>query len=97
MTLLRSENEAVCFQALISGGVDIVAVDYLSGEAAIAELGIGEQIVENTAFASVQTVHAIAPNSASAGVTAIQALNAGLEEIARSGEWQQIIALGLTR
>ena len=97
VTLLRAENETVCFEAMQAGGVDIVAVDYLSGEAAIRKLGIADEVVENAGFSSVQSLHAISPKTTSGSGAAIQAFNEGLEGIARSGEWQKIITVGLQR
>lgn len=80
-----------CFDDLMSGLVDAVAIDRHEAREVIAELDEGSYLLEATDLATSQTMHAIAPTARADAVAALNSIDQGTGALMGSGMWFEII------
>ncbi|PWE31389.1 peptidoglycan-binding protein LysM [Maritimibacter sp. 55A14] len=97
ITLYRPVRVADCFDALMGGTVDIVAIDSLVGTDMIEFMGLTNEIVENQNLGKVSALHVLVHKDNSRGKETLDLLNAGLREMVGSGEWYDIVSSALRR
>lgn len=84
-----------CFKGLIDGTYDIATVESQATVSVIKDLGIEDQVVENTYITSIQAISAMSHKSNPHGKEYLEYLNKGLLEMRESGEWYDIISSSL--
>ncbi len=84
-----------CFKGLIDGTYDIATVESQATVSVIKDLGIADQIVENTYVTSIQEISAMSHKSNPHGKDYLAMLNKGLLEMRESGEWYDVISSSL--
>jgi hypothetical protein len=97
VTLLRPVEVSDCFAALAAGEVDLVSIDAEVGDAAIAKLGLAEEIEQNPQLLTLQSLHVIAYKGNARAVDMIGKIDAGVIEMYESGEWYDIVSTALTQ
>jgi hypothetical protein len=97
ISLTRPTRVTDCFEALVNGEVDLVAIDAEVGDAAIAELGLVAKIDQNPHLSTLQSLHIIAHKSNLRAVDMLVRLDAGIVEMYESGEWYEIVSSALSR
>ena len=84
-----------CFEFLMDGSVDLIALDTRAGAKAITALSLEGQVSENPVLSSISplqvAVHTENPNAEGL----IEILNTGLREMQHSGEWRDMISKSL--
>ena len=80
-----------CFQMLMEGQVDAVALNALSGSSTIAAMGLNRQIVALDRPLTRQALHIAVPKVHWRGTTLIYRLNSGLASLRASGRYDQIL------
>ena len=95
--LVRPALVESCFAALMQGTVDLIAIDAEVAEAAITRLGLTADIEENPYLTTVQSLHVIAHKSNERAIATIGLLNEGITEMARSGEWYDVVSTALAQ
>lgn len=96
-TLVRPLTAQECFARLMTGEVDLVAIDTRAGDLVAKEMGIEFEVVENPYLYAIEPVYAVAHKGNPRGQTTIEALNKGLKAMLISGEWESIVSTGLNR
>lgn len=93
--LSQPDSAIDCFDLLMEGSVDVVALDTRAGSHAVSALGLGDQVSENAVLSSIVplqvAVHADNPNADEL----IADLNSGLILMQESGEWRDMISNAL--
>ncbi len=93
--LTQPERISDCFDMLMAGEVDVVALDSRAGSHAAEAMGISEVVSENPNLNNIVSlqiaVHRENPNAEKL----IEMLNRGLLNMHQSGEWRDLIAEGL--
>jgi polar amino acid transport system substrate-binding protein len=84
-----------CFKGLLDGTYDIATVESQATVSVIKDLGIADQVVENSYVTSIQEISAMSHKSNSNGKEYLAMLNAGLLQMRESGEWYDIISSSL--
>ena len=95
--MMRPVSAAECFAALKQGKTDVVALDADVADAALAALGMTQDIVQNPHLTAVQTLHVIAYKANPDAAAMIAMLNEGITEMYQSGEWYDIVSTALAR
>ncbi|SLN25674.1 LysM domain/BON superfamily protein [Roseovarius albus] len=95
VTLMRPESPDDCFDAVMSGEADIVAVEAHLAVEAIARLGYEHQLIENPNLAAIKSLNVMTHIDNPDGETLLETLNEGLEIMQQSGEWREIISTAL--
>ena len=93
--LIQPDTAEKCFDALILGEADIVSLDTRSGDAAVATLGLENEVAVNPHLMSIVPLQVAAHKSNPEGLKAIDILNRGMQEMLQSGEWHSIVSQGL--
>ncbi len=92
VTLSQPDTAVDCFDLLMDGAVDVVALDTRSGAHLVAAMGLEQQVSENDILSSIVplqvAVHAENPNADEL----IADLNSGLILMQESGEWRDMIS-----
>ncbi|MGB7261338.1 MAG: transporter substrate-binding domain-containing protein [Albidovulum sp.] len=84
-----------CFEGLLNGTYDIATVESQATVSVIKDLGIADQVVENTYITSIQSIAAMSHKSNKFGKDYLAMMNSGLLEMRESGEWYDVIATSL--
>ncbi|MEM9009888.1 MAG: transporter substrate-binding domain-containing protein [Pseudomonadota bacterium] len=92
--MLRPATAADCFRALAAGDVDIVSVNSLAGDTALA--GGDGALARLAGLGTRQTLHVVTSRSNPRGAAYLALLNRGLQEIGASGEWFRIVSRSLS-
>ena len=95
VTLVRKRTPLDCAKALLAGEVDAFAIELESATDAFRELGAMDLVAVNPTLVRFLTYHFIASRTNPRGRVYIAMLNAGLNEMRKSGEWYDIVATGL--
>lgn len=95
ITLVRLRSPKECAEALISGEVDVFAIELETATDAFNELGVMEQVSVNPSLVRFLTFHLVTAKNNPRGRIYIAMLNKGLNEMRKSGEWYDIVATGL--
>ena len=80
-----------CFQMLMEGQVDGVALNALTGSSTIAAMGLNRQVAAIEKPLSRQTLHIAVPKMHWRGTTLIYRVNSGLAALRASGRYDQIV------
>ncbi len=81
-----------CFDLLLAGDVDAVALNEFTGRSAMAEMGLETEVrIIETRPLSIEGLHVIAHRDHPEGFEMIEQLNAGLEALKRTGEYNEIV------
>ncbi|MFZ0096957.1 MAG: transporter substrate-binding domain-containing protein [Gemmobacter sp.] len=97
VTFLRPERVATCFEALMAGQVDIVAVESQQATDTIAMMKLQDEVVENPNLGEVNALHVVVHKQNPRGREVLDVLNAGLGNMLESGEWYEIVSGALKR
>jgi polar amino acid transport system substrate-binding protein len=96
LTLLRAPSLDACLQMVAKGEADAAFADEFSGRAAIARLGLGDDIEMADRPVSTTALHVAVAKSNPRASDLIQAVDLGLGELKRSGKYAEIVARQLT-
>lgn len=94
-TLVRPIQASECFDQLMAGRVDLVSLDTRSGDRAIMELGLFNEIAANPNLNSIVPLRVVAHSSNPEAAKLIETLNTGLRTMLETGEWHDIVSAGL--
>ena len=95
ITLMRPVSPDDCFNALLDGTVDIVAIEAHLAVEAIARLGYEHRIVENPNLAAIKPLNVMTHKDNPDGEAILETLNQGLMIMQQSGEWRDIVSTAL--
>ena len=95
VTLVQPETTYACFDQLMAGKVDLVALDTRAAERVLMDLGLNNQVAENPHVVSIQPLRVALHKSNPKTDTIIKTLNTGLGIMLQSGEWAAIVSEGL--
>ncbi len=98
ITLTRPNSVKECFELLLDGKVDAVALNEFTGRAMIKEMGVKDQVkIIDTRPLSIEGLHALVHKTHPRAKELIAMINRGLRDIKVSGEYQKIIDSHMTR
>ena len=81
-----------CFDMLVAGEVDAVALNEFTGRTALKDLGLKDKVIAiDSRPLSVEALHAVVHKSHPRAEELLAMVNNGLREIRASGEYQKII------
>lgn len=92
VTLLQPSGAARCFELLMSGKADLVALDTRAGERVISDMGLKAQVSENPHLFAIQPLRIALHKSNPKSEQLISDLNRGLGIMLESGEWSAIVS-----
>ena len=92
VTLLQPTSATACFQLLLSGKADLVALDTRAGERVVSDLGLEQQVSENPHLFSIQPLRVALHKDNPKTVQLVEQLNTGLGIMRESGEWAAIVS-----
>ncbi len=95
ITLVRPVLVEECFDALVSGDVDIVALDSQVSETIIAQMDMETTIIENPNLLEVKALNVMTHIDNPEGLAVLDTLNHGLAIMQNSGEWHDIVSTAL--
>lgn len=97
IALVQPTTAYRCFEQLMAGRVDLVALDTRTGDHVMADMGLEFQVSDNPHLFSIQplrvALHKDNPDSAEL----IQDLNTGLQIMLQTGEWGSIVTESLKK
>ncbi|MEO1640999.1 MAG: transporter substrate-binding domain-containing protein [Pseudomonadota bacterium] len=91
ITLVRPTDPADCFNDLVAGNVDVVAIAVDTGEGIMVETGTTDAVRANEQLAQVLTIHGVISKNNPQGEAMLAEFNSGLAAIKDSGEWFEIV------
>ncbi len=91
ITLVQPGSATACFDMLMAGQVDLVALDTRAGEHVMAEMGLDRQVAENPHLFSIEPLRVALHKDNPDSEALIRNLNTGLEIMLQSGEWGAIV------
>lgn len=92
ITLKQPQTVKGCFDMLVSGEVDAVAMNEFTGRAAIKDLGLKDQVeVVQGRPVSIEGLHVLVHKDHPQADALISTINGGLDAIKLSGAYQQVI------
>jgi len=98
ITLKSPDTVKGCFDLLMQGEVDAVAINEFTGREALKELGLKDRVtVIDTRPLSIEGQHLLIHKSHPRGQEILAEFNKGLKMIKESGEYQRIIDEHMTR
>ncbi|WP_299150415.1 transporter substrate-binding domain-containing protein [uncultured Tateyamaria sp.] len=98
ITLKQPATVAACFDMLVSGEVDAVAMNEFTGRAAIKDMGLKDQVeVVQGRPISIEGLHVLVHKDHPDAATLMETINGGLDAIKASGEYQQVIDRHMTK
>ena len=95
VTLIQPPSTYGCFDLLVSGKADVVALDTRTGDRVLSDMGLSFQVAENLHLFSIQPLRVALHKSNPKSADLIQNLNAGLKIMHETGEWASIVSEGL--
>jgi polar amino acid transport system substrate-binding protein len=95
VTLLQPLGASRCFELLMSGKADLVALDTRTGERATRDLGLLNQVSENRYLFAIQELRVVLHKDNPKSAALLADLNRGLRIMLESGEWTAIVSDGL--
>ncbi|WP_343081053.1 LysM peptidoglycan-binding domain-containing protein [Ostreiculturibacter nitratireducens] len=90
--MVMPKKREECFEKLVFGDVDVVALEVQSAADVIKTLNIEADVVENVYLSKVLSLSALTHKSNPFGREYIAMINRGLTEMRDTGEWYDIIA-----
>ena len=92
ITLKQPQTVKGCFDMLVAGEVDAVAMNEFTGRAAIKELGLKDQVeVVQGRPVSIEGLHVLVHKDHPNADALLSTINGGLDAIKLSGAYQQVI------
>jgi polar amino acid transport system substrate-binding protein len=92
ITLTQPASVKECFELLIEGKVDAVAINEFTGRAAIKEQGLAGQVeIVQSRPLSIEGLHVVVHKTHPRARILLDTINAGLRDIKRTGVYQAII------
>lgn len=95
VTLVRPTSAYACFEQLMAGKVDLVALDTRAAERVVMDMGLDHQVAENPYLYGIEPLRVALHKSNPQSPQIIEALNTGLGIMLQSGEWAAIVSEGL--
>jgi hypothetical protein len=95
VTHVRPATPLDCAKMVLSGEVDILAIELESATDAFTELDALNKVTSNPTLIGFLTFHLITSKKNPRGKTYIAMINQGLTEMRESGEWYDIVSAGL--
>jgi len=81
-----------CFEQLDAGEVDAVAHVDSDNDAQTGPIGLADSVVEIRGLRTTRFLHAIASKAIPEALAALEAVNRGMDEVMRSGQWFTILS-----
>lgn len=97
ITLVRPQAVRVCFEKLLAGEVDAVAINEFTARQAIAEMNVGQRVVAADRALSLPTVHVLMHKTHPRARVVMYQFNTALEAIRDSGLYDEIVSRHLVR
>ena len=98
ITLKQPSTVAGCFEMLVAGEVDAVAMNEFTGRAAIKDLDLKDQVeVVQGRPVSIEGLHVLVHKDHPEAETLLATINDGLDSIKASGAYQQVIDRHMTK
>ena len=91
-----AQTAEACFQMLIAGQVDAVALDALRGPSTLAAMGLNRRVVALEQPVAQLALRVAAPKVHWRGTTMIYRVNAGLEALRAGGRYDRIVNRHMT-
>lgn len=95
--LLRPATAHECFERLVAGNVDIVAIDTRAGEFVSRDLGLENAVAENPHLFDIEPLRIAVHIGNPRADEIVDRLDRGLEVMLASGEWSAIVTEALRR
>lgn len=95
ITLSRPVTPDDCFEQVMEGRADIVAIEAHLAAEAIARLGLSDDIIENPNLAAIKSLNVMTHKNNPDGEAVLEILNRGLSVMQKSGEWRDIVSTAL--
>ncbi|MEY8800769.1 transporter substrate-binding domain-containing protein [Leisingera sp. XS_AS12] len=92
VTLVRPQTAEDCFQMVLAGQVDAVAVDLFLGASTLVGAGLRDSVVPLEKPLSEESLHVVISKHHWRGTTHLYRVNAGLEALRRSGRFEEIMS-----
>lgn len=92
VTLAVTDWAEDCFQGLVDGTYDIATIESQLSNITIQDMGLTDQIVENSRLSSIQSAAVMAWKANPKAREYIDIVNRGLAEMRQSGEWNTIVS-----
>lgn len=93
--LVQPVGTARCFELLVAGHVDVVALDTRAGELALDDLGLDREVSENRHLHSILPLRVALHKDNPRTEELLHTLNMGLRIMLESGEWAAIVSESL--
>lgn len=98
ITLKQPTTVAACFEMLVAGEVDAVAMNEFTGRAAIKSLNLKDQVeVVQGRPISIEGLHVLVHKDHPEADALLSTINGGLDAIKASGAYQQVIDRHMTK
>lgn len=98
ITLEQPQTVADCFEMLVEGKVDAVALNEFTGRTALKELGLKDTVeIVQSRPVSIEGLHVLVHKSHPQAQEMLQTINAGLRGIKENGAYQKIVDTHMTR
>lgn len=91
VTLVRAESPEACFEDLIAGRVDAVAVDEFLGWRTIHDMGLEGRVAPEQRPVSIEGLHVVISKKHWRGTTHLYRFNAGLAALRDSERYKEIV------
>lgn len=92
ITFVRLPSVEDCVAAILDGSVDLMSVNSMQAEKAIAASGQSDSIVEISALSTRLPLHVVTPKNNPVGRPYIAFINNGFWEVIQTGQWFPIAA-----
>lgn len=92
ITLVQPNSAYACFEQLMAGKVDLVALDTRAGEHVMSDMGLKFQVSENPYLFSIEPLRVALHKDNPKSADMIADLNTGLQIMLQTGEWGSIVS-----
>lgn len=98
VTLVQPQTVADCFEMLIDGEIDAVAMNEFTGRTALKDLDLKDKVeIVQSRPLSIEGLHVLVHKTHPQAEDMLATINGGLREIKSNGVYQQIIDTHMTR
>ncbi len=94
VTFFRPTNPDECFTGMVAGDVDAVTLEFVQAEDIAQRLGVSDQVAANENLTVVNVLAVFVSKNNPNGPEVIAALNEGLANIRKNGEWFNTVRAG---
>ncbi|MBD3625947.1 MAG: transporter substrate-binding domain-containing protein [Rhodobacteraceae bacterium] len=91
VTLMMPVDPSDCFDALLAGDADVVALAEDVARGIISDLDGGDRVVKQDALDAIATLHVVISKNNPNAQAYLELLNEGINELKDSGEWFEIV------